>query len=46
MTGRRYQIAWEALDPRSLREVQRLLRDLQYEQLVIKNRARMHPWRG
>jgi hypothetical protein len=45
LTGRRYQIDLEALDVQSLRELQRLLRDLDYEKRVAANRARIMPWR-
>jgi hypothetical protein len=40
MTGRRYRIDWAALDVASLREVQRLLLDLEHEKRIAANRAR------
>ncbi len=43
-TGRRYQIDLAALDERSLRELQRLLRDLDAEQRAAVQRARVFPW--
>lgn len=43
--GRRYLIDLEALDIKSLRELQRLLRDLDAEQRMAAQRARMSPWR-
>jgi len=43
-TGRRYQIDLAALDERSLRELQRLLRDLDAEQRAAVQRARLFPW--
>ena len=45
-TGRRYdQLDLDALDPVSLRELQRLLRDLDAEQRMAVQRARICPWR-
>ena len=44
-TGRRYQIDWEALGVDGLRELLRLLRDLDYEKRASENRARLTPWR-
>lgn len=44
-TGRRYQIKVEALDAQSLRELLRLLADLDYEQRAAVTRARREPWR-
>lgn len=44
--GRRYLIDLESLDLKSLRELQRLLRDLDAEQLAAVNQARMILWRG
>jgi hypothetical protein len=44
-SGRRYKIDWAALDVPSLREVQRLMRDLQDEKLLAVGRAQMMPWR-
>lgn len=44
-TGRRYQIDFDALDVQSLRELVRLVRDLEHEKQAAVNRARMMPWR-
>ena len=44
-TGRRYAIKFETLDVESLRELIRLVRDLEHEKLAAVNRARMMPWR-
>lgn len=44
-TGRRYQIDFDALDVQSLRELVRLVRDLEHEKHAAVNRARMTPWR-
>ena len=44
-TGRRYQIDLDALDVQSLRELVRLIRDLDHEKQAAVNRARMMPWR-
>jgi hypothetical protein len=45
-TGRRYdRLDLDALDPESLRELQRLLRDLEAEQRMAVQRARICPWR-
>lgn len=48
-TGRRYQIDFQidfdALDVQSLRELVRLIRDLDHEKQAAVNRARMMPWR-
>ena len=43
--GRRYLIDFEALDLKSLRELQRLLRDLDAEKRMAAQRARIYPWR-
>ena len=43
--GRSYRIDFEALDLKSLRELQRLLRDLDGEKRMAAQRARMFPWR-
>jgi len=43
-TGR-YQIDFDALDVQSLRELVRLIRDLDHEKQAAVNRARMMPWR-
>ena len=46
-TGRRYdRLDLDALDPTSLRELQRLLRDLEAEQRMAVQRARLTPWRS
>ena len=46
-TGRRYdRLDLDALDVESLRELQRLLRDLDAERRMAVQRARMMPWRG
>jgi hypothetical protein len=45
-TGRRYRIDLDALDVESLRELQRLLRDLDAEQQAAVQRARLTPWRS
>lgn len=44
-TGRRYRIQFEALDDESLRELQRLLRDLEHEKQMAVQQARLQPWR-
>lgn len=45
-TGRRYdRLNLDALDMESLRELQRLLRDLDAERRMAVQRARMMPWR-
>ncbi|MDD5309060.1 MAG: hypothetical protein PHU25_17240 [Deltaproteobacteria bacterium] len=43
--GHRYQIALDALDTASLRELGRLLRDLDEEQREALRRVRREPWR-
>ena len=43
--GRRYSIKLEALDDESLRELQRLLRDLDHEKRMAVQQARLQPWR-
>jgi hypothetical protein len=43
--NRRYQIDFDALDIQSLRELVRLIRDLDHEKQAAVNRARMTPWR-
>ena len=43
--GRRYRIQFEALDDESLRELQRLLRDLDHEKQMAVQQARLQPWR-
>jgi hypothetical protein len=45
LTGREYQIDWPLLDLDSLREVQRLLRDLEFEKTAAVTRAKRMPWR-
>ena len=44
-TGRRYRIQLDALDDESLRELQRLLRDLDHEKQMAVQQARLQPWR-
>ena len=44
-TGRLYQIDLDALDVQSLRELVRLVRDLEHEKQAAVNRVRMMPWR-
>ena len=44
--GRQYRIDLEALDLPSLRELQRLLRDLADERRRAVQRARIFPWRA
>jgi hypothetical protein len=44
-TGRRYRIDLEALAQESLRELRRLLRDLEDERRRAVQQARMTPWR-
>ncbi|HHH30182.1 MAG TPA: hypothetical protein ENK57_17830 [Polyangiaceae bacterium] len=43
--GRRYLIDLDSLDLESLRELQRLLRDLDAERRAAVQRARLTPWR-
>ncbi|MDY0002193.1 MAG: hypothetical protein RBU30_12920 [Polyangia bacterium] len=43
--GRRYAIRLDLLDPTSLRELQRLLRDLEDERRMAIQKARLTPWR-
>lgn len=43
-TGRRYRIRFDALDEESLRELLRLLRNLEQEQDAAVSRARLLPW--
>ena len=45
-TGRAYRIDLDRLDTESLRELQRLLRDLDAERRMAVQRARLTPWRG
>ena len=44
-TGRAYRIDLEALDLASLRDLQRLLRDLEDERRRAVQQARLFPWR-
>jgi hypothetical protein len=44
-TGRRYRIQLEALDDESLREIQRLLHDLDHEKQMATRQARICAWR-
>ena len=44
-TGKRYQVKLELLDAASLRDLQRLLRDLDHEKQMAVNQARLFPWR-
>ena len=44
-SGRRYRLHVEALDDESLRELQRLLRDLDHEKQMAVQQARLQPWR-
>lgn len=43
-TGKHYRIALDQLDDQSLRELYRLLRDLETEQLAAVNRAKRFFW--
>ncbi|ACY13528.1 hypothetical protein [Haliangium ochraceum] len=43
--GRRYEVAFDALDATSLWELSRLLRDLADEQRTAVRRAQRMPWR-
>lgn len=45
LSGRQYRIDWSDLDPDPLREVLRLLRDLEYDKDAAVQRAQRHPWR-
>jgi hypothetical protein len=44
-TSRRYGIKFDTLDDESLRELQRLLRDLGHEKQMAVRQARFQPWR-
>lgn len=44
-TGRRYSIKLDELDDESLRELQRLLRDLDHEKQMAVQQPRLQPWR-
>lgn len=46
LSGRRYQIDLEALNVTSLRDLQRLLRDLETEKDNAVSQARLFPWQG
>ncbi len=45
VTGRRYNIQLELLDATSLRDLQRLLRDLDHDKQMATRNARIFPWR-
>ncbi len=45
VSGRRYNIQLELLDATSLRDLQRLLRDLDHEKQMAVRNARLFPWR-
>lgn len=45
LTSKTYHVDWTALDVDSLREMQRLLRDLEFEKTAAVTRARRMPWR-
>ena len=45
VTGRAYRIDLEALDLPSLRDLQRLLRDLEDDRRRAVQQARLFPWR-
>jgi len=45
-TGRAYRIDLEALDLTSLRDLQRLLRDLEDDRRRAVQQARLFPWRS
>jgi len=42
--GRRYAVKLELLDAASLRDLQRLLRDLDHEKQMAVRNARLFPW--
>ena len=44
-TGKRYQVKLELLDATSLRDLQRLLRDLDHEKQMAVRNAQLYPWR-
>lgn len=44
-TGREYGIEWGVLDIMSLREIARVIRDLEDEHINAVGRARLMPWR-
>jgi len=45
ITGRRYAVDYEALNAESLRELVRLVQDLEHDRKAAVNQARMMPWR-
>ena len=45
-TGRRYQLGLEGMSLRALRDLQRLLRDLEYGKQAATRKAARVPWRG
>lgn len=44
-TSRDYRINLEALDPESLREMLRFLRDIEHEKRMAARKAQLQPWR-
>jgi hypothetical protein len=44
-TGGVYRVDFDTLDVQSLRELVRLIRDLDHEKQAAENRARLMPWR-
>ena len=44
-TGKRYAVQLELLDATSLRDLQRLFRDLDHEKQMAVRNARIFPWR-
>jgi len=44
-TGRRYRIKLDGMDVESLRELIRLLKDLEHDKMMAVRRARREPWR-
>ena len=45
-TGRRYQLGLEGMSLGALRDLQRLLRDLEHGKQAAARKAAMEPWRG
>lgn len=45
LTGRRYQVALERLDHKSLMELLRFVRDAEYSKDAAVRRAKLTPWR-
>ena len=45
-TGKRYQLELETMSLRALRDLQRLLRDLEHGKQAAARKAAMEPWRG